>query len=205
MIEVFKTYGNIPPKCTELYEKQVDGILLRHTSFRHFVSRCVDGPSASLQSIAAQMIFRNKNLYQKRISFKSSGCFEASFWNTEEAKRSYNITEEVADKYRFTYNIFQKLDCFKILKDSLSEMSDRQNEAGTECFESPICHRDTLREFLEVLAFVCQMRMETRDLSSHADDRFPLFLNLLQSGEVKQRSRVMQVAAEPFVGSLVES
>ncbi len=40
------------------------------------------------------------------------------------------------------------------------------------------------------------------------DDRFPLFLNLLQSGEVKQRSRVMQVATEPgkqFVSKSLKS
>ncbi len=42
-------------------------------------------------------------------------------------------------------------------------------------------------DVLEALDMICQ---------SMRDERLPLFLNLLESGEVKQRSRVMQVAAE---------
>jgi hypothetical protein len=42
-------------------------------------------------------------------------------------------------------------------------------------------------DVLEGLDMICQ---------SMRDDKLPLFLPLLQSGEAKQRSRVMQVAAE---------
>jgi hypothetical protein len=65
MIEVFKKDHKIPAKRSDLYNRQVDGILLRYAPFRHLIAPSVaeSSQAASLQHRVAHMIFHNKELY----------------------------------------------------------------------------------------------------------------------------------------------
>jgi len=127
MIEVFKKDVNhtIPTRRCDLYDKQVDGILQRHTGFQHMVNRRVAGPFTSLRDMTAFVIFHDDILYQKAKS---------------------------NDKCRAAL----RLSLYSVLK------NDQQS---TESFDII-----SMREFLEVLAFVCQIRLEVRDFQWNSED-----------------------------------
>jgi hypothetical protein len=80
----------------------------------------------------------------------------------------------------------------------------RADQLGQQLFgrvhaRSEVTFEEEQDDVLKGLDMICQ---------AMRDDRLPLFLNLLQSGEVKQQSRVMQVAAElglQFVSKSCES
>ena len=74
-------------------------------------------------------------------------------------------------------------------------MVDREEKLGQQLFGrvlaavvvSTVTFKKVQGDVLKGLNMICQ---------AMRDDRLPLFLDLLQSGEEKQRSRVMQVATE---------
>ena len=128
MIEVFMKDDDhkIPTQRCDLYDKQVDGILVRHKCFRHLVTRCKAGSFNSLRDMTAHRIFQDKYLYQKA---------------------------KLNDA------------CRAALRLSLCADTGHAQDVGTASLDFV-----SLREFLEVLAFVCQIRLERRDFQWDSED-----------------------------------
>jgi len=127
MIEVFKKDENheIPSKRSQLYDRQVNNILVRHKPFRHIVTR--PGSVKSLLDTVAHMIYHDT----------THGLYRKARLNPEG---------------------------FHALRQSLlSDCQGDNEDVGTASLA-------LVREFLQLLAFVCQMRIEKRDFRWDSED-----------------------------------
>ena len=141
MIEVFKKGGKhtIPTKRCDLYDKQVDGILVRHECFSHLAAR--------------RAVARMSNISCSNVPTLHDLTAHMIFHDTE-----HSLYKTAKSDFR----------CLEALRKSLC--ANRGDDMDVDADSLEPLNVVSLREFLEVLAFVCQMRLQRRDFKWDSEE-----------------------------------